>query len=349
MSRSALYTYLPDGEPPAPWHGWTAQPSFGDPEAELDAALNGRACVDSSPSGRIEVSGRDRVDLLHRLSTNALAHLQRGSAAPTVFLTDKGRIIDRVLVCATDETLLLLTSPGAEAFLTGWIGKYTITEDVTLREVTASTVMASLIGAEMISGFCSGLGCPVPAAGEVSRCAALMLVRESPPDLLHVVAPAGEARALAEAVGRHAPGARWIGFRAYDAFRIAGGIPARPGELSSAHNPLECGLRPAVSFTKGCYIGQEVIARLDTYSREKHALAGLAFSRPPSGALPLSLTKNGAAAGTLTSVSSVPHHGAFAALGILRADAAAAGDTLLAGEERAEARVTRYFPQGTRG
>ena len=68
-----------------------------------------------------------------------------------------------------------------------------------------------------------------------------------------------------------------IGRAAYDAFRISRGIPAFGAEISNAFNPYEAGLAHAISFTKGCYIGQEVIARLDTYEKVQRELVGLMF------------------------------------------------------------------------
>ncbi|HUI08787.1 MAG TPA: hypothetical protein VL221_00595 [Bacteroidota bacterium] len=348
MSEDMLYDLLPAAVPPALYHGWKAHPSFGDAAAELEAALGPGACVDHSMFGRIEVSGKDRLDLLHRLSTNALAGLSPHRAAATVFVTDKGRIIDRVLVCALDGSLLLLTSPGAEAFLVQWIGKYTITEDIRLNVVTATTVMASLIGPETISSFCAATGCAAPLPGEITRGGeegAFTVVRDPGGEFAHVVVPSSRGAALIGAINASRPGARWIGWLPYEAYRITRGIPARPGELNGDHNPLECGLRSAVSFTKGCYIGQEVIARLDTYGKERHALASLALGRPLPGTLPLTLTRGDIPAGVLTSVSGVPHRGIYGALGIVRRDAVRPGETLVAGEEGATARLTG-FPGG---
>ena len=122
-------------------------------EEEYQAAVSGNGITDSSAFGRIEVTGRDRLDLLHRLSTNALAGLAPGEASTTVFVSDKGRVIDRVTVCARPDSLILITSPGRELFLMNWIEKYTITEDIRFRIITDETVMASLIGARMISSF----------------------------------------------------------------------------------------------------------------------------------------------------------------------------------------------------
>ena len=247
--------------------------TYGSVEEELQAALSGNAVIDSSAFGRVEVRGSDRLDLLHRLSTNALTGLAPGGATTTVFVNDKGRVLDRVTVCARQDSLVLITSAGRELFLIRWIEKYTITEDIRFRVVTDETVMASLIGARLISAFTDSRH-PVSEAGDAGPWEGLVFAPRAglTTPLADVIAPsesAGELTALLLGL----PGARWIGEKAHEAFRIASGIPASPGELNDSYNPLECGLRGSISFTKGCYIGQEVIARLDTYGKTRRHLA----------------------------------------------------------------------------
>ncbi|HEX7571676.1 MAG TPA: hypothetical protein VF514_01180, partial [Bacteroidota bacterium] len=129
----------------------TTELQDGDPEAEFHAAGNGMAIADNSIFGRIEVTGSDRLDLLHRLSTNSLTGLPAGGVVSTVFVTDKGRVIDRVIVSAREDSLVLITSPGNEPLLTSWIEKYTITEDISFRTIPDDTVMISLIGSRIVS------------------------------------------------------------------------------------------------------------------------------------------------------------------------------------------------------
>ena len=104
----------------------------------------------------------------------------------------------------------------------------------------------------------------------------------------------------------------------YEAFRIASGVPAYGPELGEEVNPLEAGLWDSVSFTKGCYVGQEVVARLNTYEKVKRYLAMLSLE---DGAIPdagAPLTVDGKDAGKLTSVSPVLISGRRPALGYVR-------------------------------
>ena len=306
--------------------------SFGDPEAEFRAAASGIAITDNSDFGRIEVTGNDRLDLLHRLSTNSLAGLTAGGVVSTLFVTDKGRLIDRVIVSVRENSIVLIASPGAEQLLTRWVGKYTITEDITLRIVTGDTVMASLIGPQIISTFSSMFDSPPGKNSSVSLPHGggdLFIVhsQDARSDEAHLIVEEAGAPRLEEIL-RSLPGARRIGRQAYEGFRIARGIPASPGELNDAYNPFECGLRDSISFTKGCYIGQEVIARLDTYGKIRRHLARVASTVALRGPLPIPVSKDGVDAGMLTSMTEIPFDGTYLGLAIVSNDGASAGDTL---------------------
>jgi tRNA-modifying protein YgfZ len=317
---------------------------MGDPEAEFRAACSGMAMVDNSTFGRIEVTGNDRLDLLHRLSTNSLTGLRAGGVVSTVFVTDKGRIVDRVIVSSREDSLVLITSPGTEPLLTRWIEKYTITENIRFRTITDETVMVSLIGPRMISTFSPMLDSPSGknisvALAEGGTNLFVVHSKDSRSDVAHIITDNDGASRLLKML-ESLPGARWIGRWAYNGFRIARGIPASPGELNDAYNPFECDLRDSISFTKGCYIGQEVIARLDTYGKIKRHLARIESPGAIPGATPLPLMKSGVEAGTLTSMTEIPFDGKYLGLAIVRNDLAPAGEWLAAGGTGAGVLVT---------
>ena len=317
------------------YHGWNCVRSFGDVDAEFEAALAGRGVVDHSMFGRIKVTGPDRIDLLHRLSTNALAQMASGDVVSTLFVTDKGRLIDQVQVAALDDSLLLLCSPGAEAVLTHWIEKYTITEDVKLATLTDSTVTISLIGDTVISSVCNALNLPARDNHLVTTSLAGAAV--------HIIQSTDSRWSVARIVTANAAinniyslldtavtisGGRWIGSAAFEAYRISRGIAAYPGEISELFNPLEIGLRASVSFTKGCYIGQEVVARLDTYGKVRRHLSGIVFHEAPPDARAQSVLSKGQAVGVLTSTLAIPLKGKYVGLGVVREDLTGEGATI---------------------
>ncbi|MFQ5873180.1 MAG: YgfZ/GcvT domain-containing protein, partial [Dehalococcoidia bacterium] len=109
-----------------------------------------------------------------------------------------------------------------------------------------------------------------------------------------------------------------MGTDAYDVLRIEAGVPIYGAELSEDVNPLEAGLRSSISFTKGCYVGQEVVARLNTYQKVKRHLVKLRFydGTAPHPGTPLEL--DGKEVGTLTSVAVLPGDVRAFALGYVR-------------------------------
>jgi folate-binding protein YgfZ len=135
-----------------------------------------------------------------------------------------------------------------------------------------------------------------------------------------VIAPAKHANGLRKALlsAGSPDGVPVLGHDARELLRIEAGIPLFGRELGEDYNPLEAGLREAISFTKGCYIGQEVIARLNTYHKVQKHLVSMAFQgsvAPPAGAR---LVVGGQDAGWVTSAIFSPVHGRVLALGYLR-------------------------------
>mgnify|MGYP005850498105 CR=1 FL=1 len=134
--------------------GWEVPASFGNPDGEYRAAGQGAALRDRSPWGRLRLQGQDTLDLLNRLTTNAVDPLSPGGGAPTVLTSPKGRVLDWLSLFRLDDALLLLTSPQCRDKVREWIERYTIVEDVTVEDLTTETAMVGILG---------------PRAGEVVR------------------------------------------------------------------------------------------------------------------------------------------------------------------------------------
>ncbi len=305
----------------------------------LDAAMNSATVVDRSSVGKIRVLGSDALDLLHRLTTNDLLNLKPHQARTTVFTTDKGRIVDCVRVLVFPDYLLLITSPGQEYLLKNWIDKYTIMEDVHTSIVSSDWAMFSFVGPSALSMAESFFNVRVTQNSfeEVAHQFGRMTVEyqaEFGVAFANILVP----REIASQVMTHLTEGQGrldlLDTNGYECFRIIWGLPQGGHELSESFNPYEAGLIHAISFTKGCYIGQEVIARLDTYQKVQRRLVGLSFdenSSPISEMTPL-FGESGEV-GVLTSLAPVPLHGKRFALGVVRMDRAAIGDVLLAGGE----------------
>ena len=140
-----------------------------------------------------------------------------------------------------------------------------------------------------------------------------------------LIAPAEAADAIDAALTLF--GAVEAGEEAWEALRVASGAPAFGPEMGEPYNPLEVGLIGAIDFTKGCYIGQEVIARLDSYERVQRYLSVLSFSDGCQAEAGTPLYIDGRQAGTVTSVYRTPG-GELRGLGFVRTASAAPGQVL---------------------
>ena len=135
-----------------------------DYSAEFTAATTGAGVHDASYYGRLKATGEDALDLLNRLSTNKVDHLLPGHWAPTVLTSDRGRIVDLLMVVNAGDCVYLVTSPGQQQPVIDWLDKYTIMEDLTVEDVSAGTAMLVLTGpaAPSILGLEDTVGSYVP-------------------------------------------------------------------------------------------------------------------------------------------------------------------------------------------
>lgn len=271
---------------------------------------------DRAGRGRLIVTGRDNRDLLHRLATTPVLGLEPGTGTATCFCTPKGRLIDWAVVLDRGEDILVLAANPDR--LSGHIQQYTITEDVTVRNYMAIEVVVCGPGAAAVLGvelepwaFCDRTIAGVNA--QVAR------IEPLHGDAYAVLAPDAVAlrRQLAEQ-------GRMLGPDEVDGLRVAAKIPAFPNEINENYNPWEAGLEASVSLTKGCYVGQEVIARLNTYDKVQRRLVRVRLTAPleNGGAL----HHDGEPVGTATTVAG------GGALAYVKTGLAEAGTRLAEGE-----------------
>ena len=119
---------------------------FGSFEDEYRCVSEATGLSDRSFVGRLRINGKDSLDLLNRLSTNNLGSLDSGMGTATILTTNKGRVIDFLIVTKRDDYLLALTSEDSTQKVIDWIDRYTFIEDVEVVNFTESTVMFHLLG-----------------------------------------------------------------------------------------------------------------------------------------------------------------------------------------------------------
>ncbi|MEH2244670.1 CAF17-like 4Fe-4S cluster assembly/insertion protein YgfZ [Nostoc sp.] len=258
--------------------------------AAIQAVKEGVAICDRTGWGRIKISGDDRLNFLHNQSTNNFQILKPGQGCDTVFVTSTARTIDLVTAYVREDAVILLVSPNRRQFLMEWLDKYIFFADkVELSDITQYTNTFSLIG---------------PGSDAVLEKLGIGELIGQPygSHQVYTIAPAEGVR-IAVGSGLAAPGytltfpytdkatvlnklleagAVEMSDRAWDVLRILQGRPTPDAELTDDYNPLEVGLWQTISFNKGCYIGQETIARLNTYKGVKQHLLGIRLSAPAS-------------------------------------------------------------------
>ena len=285
---------------------------------EYAAATQGIGVLDRSHMGRLKAIGDDALDLLNRLSTNKLDELAIDAVMGAVLTTNKGRIIDLLFVLRQADYLLILTAPETRQRVAEWIDFYTFVEDVAVEDTTDETAMFSLMGDGVADAMPSLADLPLygSAAVDVDGVAALALRTDyAGARSYDLIAPASDAQCLWN--GLTDRGATPVGYTASELLRIERGVPLQGHELTEDYNPLEANLWDFISFNKGCYIGQEVVARLNAYDKVQRHLARLSWQ---DGAIPAqgdALYADGRRIGELTSVAP-PEAGRSVGLGYVR-------------------------------
>ncbi|AFY35985.1 folate-binding protein YgfZ [Calothrix sp. PCC 7507] len=251
--------------------------------AVIQAASEGVAVCDRSHWGRIRVSDDDRLRFLHNQSTNDFQSLKPGQGCDTVMVTSTARTIDLVTAFVLDDAVLLLVSPNRREFLFQWLDRYIFFADkVQLTDVTDETATFSLIGPgsdAIVTKLGAGAIIGQPYGNHLLVDGVRVAVGSglaSPGYTL--ILPATDKEKLWSQI--LALGAVELSDRTWDMLRILQGRPAPESELTDDYNPLEVGLWQTISFNKGCYIGQETIARLNTYKGVKQYLWGIHLIAP---------------------------------------------------------------------
>jgi folate-binding protein YgfZ len=290
--------------------------------------------------GLVAVEGADRVRWLNGMLTNDVAKLAAGrerSGCYALLLTRIGRIVADVHVLLREEAFWLEAEQPAVATLLATLGKYIIADDVRLSEATQGWERFALEGPAASAIFAIAAGeAPglAPDAADRFEIAGTPLLAGawgvSGEDALQLFVPVGGGAAVAEALRRAGAGRALIeaGEDALEILRIEAGTPRLGRELSEAVLPAEVGLARAISSTKGCYTGQEIVSRMATRGGASHALVGLVLADGPAPAPGAVVSAQTDRVGEVTSATVSPSAGAIA-LAYVRRPHAVPGTALL--------------------
>jgi tRNA-modifying protein YgfZ len=294
------------------------------------ALVDGVALVDRSERGKLALTGGEAKAFLHGQVTNDLEGLEPGSGCYAAFLTHKGKMLGDLRVLDTGDELLLDCERVALQELFTMIRRFKLGRDVELHKRTLERGLLSLIG----PGARAAAGAPdLPATEHAHRAAEVggAPVRLIATDVgVDVLCDAADTERVAAALG--AAGAVPVEEAEAEVRRVETGRPRFGVDLDDSVIPQEAGLNErAVSFTKGCYVGQETVARLFYRGKPNRHLRGLRLSAPVAAGAPLRLGER--EVGRLGSVASSPVHGPIA-LALVRREAEP-GTTLAVGDDGA--------------
>lgn len=280
-----------------------------------EALRQAAAWSDISTRGRIRATGEDRVRLLHAMTTNNVQALLPGQGCYAFFLSAQGRILGDVHVLCREDDLLLDTEPESSQKLYEHLDKFIIVDDVTLEDWSGVLAAIALEGPRA-AAILTQLGAPLPEKDYAhvawgDRILA-RLSRTGGPGYF-IFSPAAEREALIAQL--QAAGAEEADDEAVRVVRLEHGKPRYGEDISERFLTQEANQMHAVSFNKGCYLGQEIVERVRSRAQIHRRLLPL---RIEGSAAPAAGTKIGGA--EITSAAHSPALGHIVGLGYVRSE-----------------------------
>jgi aminomethyltransferase len=276
------------------------------------ALREGAAWIDFSARGKIRVTGEDSARLLHAMTTNNVKELADGAGLYAFFLTDKGRITADAHIFRVGEEFLLDTEPETATKVYQHLDKYIIADDAYVTDETADWFEFGIEGPESAAAL-ERLGFPVPPADHGIVAAESGYVAR-----VAITGPAGFRFWLKEKPILDLPQATLDEARIV---RLENGIPRYGEDISERYLVQETQALHAVHFSKGCYLGQEIVERVRSQGKVHRLLSSIRISGTVPPAPGTKLQANGAAAGEITSAVYSPALHEVVALAYLRTEA----------------------------
>jgi folate-binding protein YgfZ len=310
-------------------------------ERQLDALASGVALADAAPPDLFALAGPGHVEALDRIVTQAVKALAPGEGRLALLLAPRGQFRALMAVYGGRDEAVVAAPAGRGPELAAGLGTYLAFSKARLEPIAGGTAVGVLGPAwGAVAAACGADADALARGGWRVVAGDGGAVRWFPATFTGIpgaVAVAADARALAGVrAAAIARGAVSVGAEAVELARVEAGWPAWGAELTGDVLPAEVGLEgAAVSFTKGCYVGQETVARMRTYGHPNRLLVGVAQVEGPGGVpttpISLELRDEGRRRGVLTSAAERPGRGVVG-LALVRREGALPGAVWLAGD-----------------
>ncbi|MDJ0662480.1 MAG: folate-binding protein [Crocosphaera sp.] len=315
--------------------------SFGNDSQGFKSAYDNVVICDRSHWGLLQLTGEDRLRFLHNQTTNNINSLKPGQLCDTVFVNSTGRTLDLVTAYFAEDSIFLLVSPNRRKFLYEWMDRYIFPMDkVEISDISDKNAIFTIIGNQATTTL-------------NNWDTANQTITKLLPKTHDFVTINDEKIIIGYDTGLKLPGYTlivpeklaktvWeqlinldikpIGDRVWEQLRIKQGRPYPDQELTEDYNPLETGLWSTISFDKGCYIGQETIARLNTYQGVKQRLWGVKLNKLVTPGSTVTVDDN--KVGILTSCTAIEDE--FIGLAYVKTKAGGEGLNVTVGDGKGE-------------
>ena len=251
---------------------WLVPESYGDRAGEYEAVRNGVGIADLSDRGKLRLGGKEHLKFLQGMLTNDIIKLEEGNGMYAAILTVKGRMVSDMRVYREKDSVLLDLEPGLNAKVGELLKKFRLSYKATIDDLTESLGLISIHGprAPLLLEDIIGRGnLPVNdldhvIASVTGREATVIKIRRTGEEGYDIYA---DTDGLADVWGLSMEkgkehGIKPTGRAALEVLRIEAGIPVYGIDMDDDTIPIEAGIWDALNFEKGCYVGQEVVARI---------------------------------------------------------------------------------------
>lgn len=268
-------------------NGWRLPARFGDPLKEYRSARSEAGLLDLSHRAFLRFTGSDRVDYLQGMVSNDVKTLTPGNGTHATVLDVHGKIQADVRIFCTEDSFLMDCWEPLKERVVAHLNRYLIADDVEIAGLTEQHGILSLQGPKarsILETFLSADSIPskeldhslVNLAGSEIR---LVRAGHTGEEGFDLVTPLKDFESVAlqlQETGKKFS-LHWIGTQAQELLRVEAGIPRYGVDMNEDHLLLEVGLDRAVSFHKGCYLGQEVVERIRSRGHVNKKLVGLSL------------------------------------------------------------------------
>ncbi len=330
------------------------RPYFESPESEYQVLRSAAGLLDLSERELLRIVGEDRVSFLHGMVTQDVKGLPAGQTTYAAMVNAKGAMVGDARIWKREPELWVEVEPQIAAKAKEFLEKYLISEDAEVTDVSAEWAPLGLWGPKAREVFAKAAGKDAPGAEKIVSATiggvGVQACGDANPAAggVTVMVPRAQLEAVSDALV--AAGAVRVGEQAAEMVRVEAGVPRYGRDMDDATIPLEAELQRAISYNKGCYIGQEVIARATFRGQMSRKLSGLVLTGEPV-APKTDLRVGGKKIGWVTTAVRVPGRPETIALGYVHRNHLEPGtvlDVQLADQEPIAKATVVKLPFGAR-